>query len=111
MNLTVDELDDDRAVLRLSERLDLMSATAVRGAVRDLVARGHTRIVVDLADVSFMDSSGVGALVGSLKLARNAGGELRIAGAAGQVRDVLRLTTVDRVLHPNETVDDALTGL
>jgi anti-anti-sigma factor len=111
VNLSVDELEGSRAVLRVRERLDLLSAAPVRQAVADLLARGRTHVVIDLAGVSFMDSSGVGALVGSLKLARKAGGELRIAGAAEQVREVLRLTTVDRVLRPYADVDEALAGL
>jgi anti-sigma B factor antagonist len=111
MNISVEELEGDRATLRVDGRLDLVSAGGLRRAVEDLLAAGRRRLVVDLADVPFMDSSGVGALVGSLKLARNGGGELRIAAAGTQVREVLRLTTIDRVLHPYDSVDAALETL
>ena len=57
-----------------------------------------------------MDSSGLGAIVGGLKAARNAGGELRIARANQQVLLVLDLTSLNRVLTPYETVEEASAG-
>jgi len=72
------------------------------------VADGRTLVVVDLSDTAFLDSSGLGALVGGLRTARAAGGDLRIAGVGQQVRTVLELTTMDRVLRPYATVEDAV---
>ncbi len=111
MNLDVQELGGGRATLRLEGRLDLVNAGALREAVRSAVARGLHSLVVDLADVPFVDSSGIGALIGGLRETRQAGGELRIANAAEQVRTVLSLTNIDRVLKPYASVDEALDGL
>ncbi len=55
-----------------------------------------------------MDSSGLGALVASLKRARQAGGDLRIASLTPQVQMVLQLTNLDRVLRPYASVEEAL---
>ena len=98
----------DAVILAPSGRLNLVSAPQLKKAADDVVAKGRARIVVDLSGVSFMDSSGLGALIGGLKSARQAAGDLRIAGAAEQVLAVLQLTNLDRILRPYPTVQDAL---
>ncbi len=111
MNVTVEEQGEGRAVMRVEGRLDLVAAAGLREAVRAAVEAGSRSLVVDLADVPFVDSSGIGALIGGLRETRQAGGELRIANAAEQVRTVLSLTKIDRVLKPYASVDEALDGL
>lgn len=74
------------------------------------VAAGHKRLVIDLGDVAFIDSSGLGALISGLKAARQAGGDLRIARPTEQVRVVLQLTTLDRVLRTHATLEEAFAG-
>ncbi len=103
-------IDAGKAVLRCSGRLNMSAAAGLRAAVDETVRDGVSRIVVDLSDTSFVDSSGLGALVGGLKTARQAGGDLRIAGAPEQVRTVLALTNLDRVLTPHDSVEDASHG-
>lgn len=98
------------ALVRPTGRLDLLSAAAVRQRLTEEVAAGRQRLVVDLAEVEFIDSSGLGALIGGLKAARLAGGDLRIARAGEQARVILELTTLDRVLRPFSTVEEALAG-
>ena len=92
MEITVHNLDDGVAVLHLAGRLNMVSANDLRGAVQHAVASGRTRIAVDLSGVDFLDSSGLGALIGGVKTTRQAGGELRIAAPTEQVRLVLQLT-------------------
>ena len=103
-------IDGEVAVLRCTGRLNMSAAPGLRIAVDEIVGQGTSRIVIDLSDTSFVDSSGLGALVGGLKSARQAGGDLRIAGAPEQVRTVLALTNLDRVLTPHRTVADASHG-
>lgn len=79
-------------------RLNMASAPALREQLNALVAEGSTRLVVDLAAVEAIDSSGLGALISGLKAARQAGGDLRIAAPGTQVAAVLELTNLDRVL-------------
>jgi anti-sigma B factor antagonist len=103
------ELDeqDGASVLRPSGRLTLISAPKFRDVLREAIDGGRRQIVVDLHDTSFMDSAGLGALVAGLKMARQAGGDLRIARPTAQVSTVLRLTNLDRVLRPYGSVGDA----
>lgn len=86
----------------------MASAPAFREQVKQLVESGVTRLVVDLGEVSFVDSSGLGAVIGGLKLARQAGGDLRVARANQQVLLVLDLTSLNRVLRPYGTVEEAV---
>lgn len=98
---------DGTAVLRCEGRLTMVAAPHLRTVLEETVAGGDRRIVVDLSATSFVDSSGLGALVHGLKATRVAGGDLRIAGAPEQVLAVLRLTNLDRVLRPYADVVEA----
>jgi anti-sigma B factor antagonist len=95
------------AVLQPTGRLNMVAAPALKSLVEETVASGRTRIVVDLGEVTFIDSSGLGALIAGLKATRQAGGDLRIADVPEQVMTVLRLTNLDRVLRAHPTVADA----
>jgi anti-sigma B factor antagonist len=95
-------------VVVLSGRLDLLTASDVKNHIQRLVADGWSQLVVDLGGVPYIDSSGLGALIGGLKAARHAGGDFRIARPPEQVRFVLQASTLDRVLVPYPTVEEAL---
>ena len=91
-------------------RLNLATAPEFRAYVDAVLDEGVSRVVVDLTGTTFIDSSGLGALIGCLKRARSAGGDLRIAGPSEQVRMVLGLTNLDRVLRPHDDLDEATRG-
>jgi anti-anti-sigma factor len=95
------------AVLQPTGRLNMVAAPAFKNLVEETVASGQSRIVVDLGQVTFIDSSGLGALISGLKATRQAGGDLRLADVPEQVMTVLRLTNLDRVLRVHPTVVDA----
>src|SRR5438067_12103191 len=97
-------------VLAPKGRLDMSSAPAFRERVRQLIDSGVNQLVVDFGEVSFVDSSGLGAVIGGLKLARRAGGDLRIARPNQQVLLVLDLTSLNRVLQPYGSLEEALAG-
>ena len=103
------ELDDHAGFTAIAAkgRLNMVAAPQLRTTVDQAIAAGPRRIVLDLAETDFLDSSGLGALVGCLKSARQAGGDLRIANAGEQVLMVLKLTSIDRILSPYASVRDA----
>jgi anti-sigma B factor antagonist len=98
---------DGVAVVRLAGRLDMGSADLLKRRVASLVEDGHSRVAVDLTEVSFIDSSGLGALISGLKSTRSAGGDLRIAAPNEQTRMVLSLTGMERVLPEHPDTDSA----
>ncbi|MCW2812030.1 MAG: hypothetical protein JWP61_2488 [Friedmanniella sp.] len=98
------------AVIGCQGRLNMLAAPALRSFIEETLGEGHEKIVVELSGTSFIDSSGLAALIGGLKAARQSGGDLRIAAPSDQVRSVLRLTNLDRVLLPHAQVSDATDG-
>ncbi|MBT2512613.1 STAS domain-containing protein [Arthrobacter sp. ISL-30] len=101
------EVKDSYAEVKGSGRLNMVAAPKLREVVAEVVAAGSSKVVVNLEETVFMDSSGLGALIGCLKAARQAGGDLRISGVQPQVRMVLELTNMDRVLTSYPTAEAA----
>jgi anti-sigma B factor antagonist len=104
------EVKDSYAEVKGSGRLNMVAAPKLREVVAEVVAGGSSRVVVNLEETVFMDSSGLGALIGCLKAARQAGGDLRISGVQPQVKMVLELTNMDRVLTSYPTAEAAFSN-
>ena len=94
-------------VVHLQGEVDLASAPQVRRGIHELIDRGHHRIAVDLAGVDFMDSTGLGVLIGSLKRLREAGGAMVLAGIRPAVARVFEITGLDRIF----TIHGSLTEI
>lgn len=82
--------------------------SALRSAVRDLIARGKKKIILNLVGVDYLDSSGVGELVGSFTTVRNAGGELKLLNLTQKVHDILHVTKLYTVF---DIKDDEFTAV
>lgn len=80
----------------------------LRDAVRQLVADGKKKIILNLAEVDYIDSSGVGELVGCFTTVRNAGGELKLLKLSQKVKDVLYVTKLYTVF---DIRDDEFTAV
>jgi anti-sigma B factor antagonist len=70
MTFTTEKIEPDIAVVRGEGKLNMVSAPELRTLVLRVIEEGENRVVVDLSGIEFMDSSGLGALVGCLKSAR-----------------------------------------
>jgi anti-sigma B factor antagonist len=83
--------------------LDLAVAERIRSALTELVDRDHARLLVDLADVSYVDSAGLAALVAAMKYARRAGGDVRLCALQPDVRAIFEVTRLVKVMdiHPS----------
>jgi anti-sigma B factor antagonist len=99
-----------RAVLAVSGALNAVSAPTFRAYLGDTVTGGRNELVVDLSGVSFMDSSGLAALVSGLKTTRSAAGTLKLAGLQTQARMVFELTLMDQVFEIYESAEAALSS-
>lgn len=107
MTFTTETIEPGITVIHGEGKLNMVAAPELRDIVKRSIDDGRSRVVVDLSAVSFLDSSGLGALVGCLKSARQAGGDLRISAPSKQVSMVLKLSNLDRVLAQSETPQDA----
>jgi len=95
------------AVLEVQGEVDLYTSPQLRDAILRSIEEGENQIVIDLSNVSFMDSSGLGVLVAGLKRARERGGELALVFGEGSVQKVLGITGLDRVFPTHGSVGEA----
>jgi anti-sigma B factor antagonist len=106
MALTIDiERGERTTLLVLRGDLDLSTAPELRAALVDVIDEG-ARIVIDMEALDFLDSAGLGILVGGLKRARTHGGELELVCSNRGVLKPLEITGLDRVftIHPGRDV-------
>lgn len=96
---------DDIAILVISGRITLGEGNVmIRETVRELVDQGKTKIVLNLGEVDYIDSSGMGELVKTHTTVRNQGGQLRLANLSKRVNDLLQMTRLSSVfdIEPDE---------
>ena len=98
--------DGEWTVVNLHGEVDLASAPQFRRGIYDLIDQGNHRIAVDLADVEFMDSTGLGVLIGSLKRLREADGSMVLAGIRPSVARVFEITGLDRIFTIHGSLAD-----
>lgn len=89
---------NDVAILSLDGRLDFAAAPHLTQTIAAQMAAGYVRLVVDLKKVDFLTSAGIKAMIQGLQLTRRQGGDMRLANAQTQVRQVLNLAGVDAVI-------------
>jgi anti-sigma B factor antagonist len=89
----VTRLIDCVEVVHINGRIELgEGSSAVREVVRDLLAKGRKKILLDLADVEYIDSAGLGALVSSFTSVQNDGGALKLLNLTKKVQNLLQMT-------------------
>lgn len=108
MTNTVTE-QSGRLVVGLEGAVDLEHAPAVRKLLLDAVARGK-QVIVDLARVNYIDSSGIANLVEALQAANRLRIKMRLAGVGAQVRRVLMLARLDKVFLIHDDLTAALSA-
>lgn len=109
MSLTNKTMHNAQIVTVHSKRIDAAMAIQFKEDMRKATENGPNRVILDLSDVEFIDSSGLGAIVASMKqLDRSR--RLDLAGLTPTVEKVFRLTRMDTVFKLFPTMDDALAG-
>ena len=99
---------DDVSVVTVAGEVDVYTAAQLRAVLDEEIGAGHARLVVDLDEVSFLDSTGLGVLVGRLKLVRNPSGWLRIVCSHDRILRVFRITGLDKVFGIHDSLEEAL---
>ena len=94
-------------LIRLSGRLDATASPDVKATLQTFLDRDYLKIIVDFEKVPFVDSSGLVALVSSLRLAHEKRGDIALSGILPQVQTVFRLTMLDRIFPIHPTFEDA----
>ena len=100
---------DGITVLDLSGRITLGEGSVIlRDTIRELIGRGQKKILLNLGDVSYIDSSGIGELVSAFTTVRNQGGELKLINLTKKVHDLLQITKLYTVF---DIKDDETTAI
>ena len=99
------EKTGDACIVRLAGELDLYNAHAVREALVQACADGPERVIVDLSEVEFIDSTALGVLIDAH---RKLEGGLRVACPQDPIRRALQISGIDRHLKVHDSVEDAL---
>lgn len=99
-------------VLRLSGNLlGGPDAGLLKDRLVALIGAGKTRVVLDLREVEFMNSSGLAMLINSLTTVRNSGGDLKLANASPKIATLITVTRLTDLLQSFPTVEDAVAAL
>ena len=99
---------DGRTIVDVTGEVDVYTAPTLREKLSSLVDAGHIDLVVNLTEVRFMDSTGLGLLVGVLKRLRGLDGRLQLVIDSERLLKVFRITALTQVFTIVETVDEAL---
>ena len=97
----------DLTVIAVKGEVDLYTAPSLKERIADLVSSGKASLAVDLAGVEFMDSTGLGVLIGGLKRSKEAGGSLSLIAPREPVVKVLSITGLDKVFSIHDDVEQA----
>jgi len=109
MSLDIQEsAREDIAILTLKGRLAVGEASSVREKIQALAAAGHTRVVIDLSGVDYIDSTGLGALVICYTTLKKQGGALKLVNPNKRNLELLLLTKLHTIFEVFSEVQDAV---
>lgn len=108
MNINIDEKESAVLIEVKEERLDAHNSSELKTQMLTLFDEGKNNIVIDLQDVRFVDSSGLGSLVSGFKNASARNGNLKLSGLQPQVKSMFELTRLHRVFEIFPDSDEAL---
>jgi anti-sigma B factor antagonist len=100
----------DCAVLRIDGDIDISAAPQIRQTVTGLAGNGTVHIIADLRGACFLDSAGLGGLVGSGKELRARGGSLTLVASTGPILQTLRIAGLSDAFALHSSVPDAITA-
>ena len=95
-------------VIAVSGEIDVYTAPRLREAIVSLTDAGNYRLIVDMEGVEFLDSTGLGVLVGGLKRVRAHDGAIDLVCTQGRILRIFRITGLSRVFNIYDSVDEAL---
>ena len=111
MDLSVTTREEGgRTIVEVGGEIDVYSAPTLRDRLNALVADGHHHLVVDMQGVEFLDSTGLGVLVGGLKRVRTLNGSLQLVCSQERVLKVFRITGLTKVFAIHDSIEQALSN-
>jgi len=99
---------DGSEVVEVEGEIDVYTAPRLRELLIELVNKGHFRLIVNMEKVEFLDSTGLGVLVGGLKRVRAHDGSLDLVCTQERILKIFRITGLTKVFGIHDTVDEAI---
>ena len=100
----------DCAVLQVTGEVDVYTVPTLREQIQELAAKGAVHLIADLGQVDFIDSTGLGALVGGVKRLREDGGSLALVISTPRILRIFQITGLTKALATQPSVADAITA-
>jgi len=98
-------------VIEVSGEIDVYTAPVFKGAVYEPITQGYRHIIVDMAHVSYMDSSGFGILLGACKRVMPNGGTVSLVGTNEMITRMLNITRLDTVFKLHDSIESAIEAI
>jgi anti-sigma B factor antagonist len=109
LNIQQDETADGFVICRPVGELDAFTVSQFRQTLSELAS--SARLVIDMSEIPFVDSAGLGALIGGIRRTRELGGDVAVACDRPTLVRLLRTTGFDRIVSVTETVEQAMEAL
>lgn len=106
LSIKVDDLRKDLVLVSLDGAVDAASAGDLKAALEPLIGRNGMIVVLDMAALSFIDSAGLGTLIGAQRRLRELDSELRLTRVPSHVQKILKITALDQALPIHSVEDD-----
>jgi anti-sigma B factor antagonist len=109
--LTQESATEDKHVIAVAGEIDLFTAPELKAALGDALEAGRTKIVVDLTQTTFLDSTALGVLIGAVKRLRSRDGAMTIVNNDPNIAKTFEITGLDQIFTIRATRDEALEAL
>ena len=107
---TTSRTEGDYEIIEVGGEIDVYTAPKLREAIVAAVDAGHTQLIIDVQKVDFLDSTGLGVLVGALKRVRADGGSLDIVCTQERILKIFEITGLDKVFGLHTSIDGVRTS-
>lgn len=106
--ITEHPIDDERHVLAVRGEIDLFTAPELKQVLAEAIEGGRIRIIVDLTDTTFLDSTALGVLIGAVKRLRSRDGALAIVNVDDNIAKTFEITGLDQIFTIVPTREEAI---
>jgi anti-sigma B factor antagonist len=108
MKLKTKEINDVTVIELDGNMIGGPDASALNDYLHELITKDKKNVVIDLKSVSFINSSGLGMLIGGMTTMRNSGGELKLANASKKIENLLEMTKLHKVFDIHKNINEAV---
>jgi len=99
---------DDVSVVSVTDNLDATTSAEAKAYLGAEIAKGHTNLVIDVSGVTYLSSAGLRVILATMHQARSAGGDVRLAGAEGNIKRVVDMAGLAKIMKTFDTADTAV---